>query len=71
MYKRQEGNLAHGLLFSNKYDEAIKIYRQHLTKSIEGAFTWENMIKQDFDFFKMNKFDTRLMDRVIADLKLK
>ena len=66
-----EGNLAHGLLFLNKYDEAIKIYRQHLTKTIDGAFTWENMIKQDFDFFKMKKFDTRLMDRVKADLKLK
>jgi hypothetical protein len=59
------------LLFKNKYDEAIKKYRQHLTKTLDGGFTWEDMIKQDFDFFKMNKFDTRLMDRVMADLKLK
>lgn len=66
-----EGNLAHAFLFKNKYDEAIKIYRQYLTKTLEGGFTWEEMIKQDFDFFKMNKFDTRLMDRVMADLKLK
>ena len=66
-----EGNLAHALLFKNKYDEAIKIYKQHLTKTIEGEFTWENMIKQDFDFFRMNKFDSKLMDKVKANLKLK
>lgn len=66
-----EGNLAHAFLFKNKYDEAIKIYRQHLTKTINAGFTWENMIKQDFDFFRMNKFDNKLMERVKADLKLK
>ena len=66
-----EGNLAHSYLFKNDYESAIKIYKQHLKETIANGFTWEDMIKQDFTFFKNNKFNTSLMDKVTTELKLK
>jgi tetratricopeptide (TPR) repeat protein len=65
-----EGNLAHCYLFTNHYDDAIKMYRQHLKETIGDGFTWVDMIREDFKYFKSNQFNTSLMDRVIADLKL-
>ncbi len=65
-----EGNLAHCYLFTNDYDGALKIYRQHLEETVAGGFTWKDMIRQDFTFFKNNKFDISLMDKAAADIKL-
>ena len=65
-----EGNLAHCYLFKNDYDAALKIYKAHLNETVNAGFTWKDMIQQDFVFFKNNKFDKNLMDKVFADLKL-
>ncbi len=66
-----EGNLAHCYLFKNEYDKAIEIYKRNLTQTIEPSFSWENMIEQDFEFFKANKFPTDQMDKVSSELKIK
>jgi CubicO group peptidase (beta-lactamase class C family) len=65
-----EGNLAHCYLFTGNYGAALQIYQAHPNEKIEGNFTWEDMIKQDFIFFKNNGFDKSVMDKVLADLKL-
>lgn len=64
------GNLAHAYLFSNDYERAMAIYRQHANKNIEGNLSWEKMIVQDFDYFKKNGFDTKAMQRVLSELDL-
>lgn len=65
------GNLAHGYLFNKQYQAALDIYQAHLGESLNPGFTWQNMIEQDFVFFKRNGFDTAPMDQIFAALKLK
>jgi polyisoprenoid-binding protein YceI len=62
-------NLAHCYLFNNDYSSAVKIYKSHLTESY-GDYKWTDMIKNDFIYFKNNKFDKSMMDKVFAELKL-
>ncbi len=64
-------NLAHAYLFTGSYDKAIELYKAHLEEKIEGEFLWKKMIKEDFVFFSQNGFDTKLMEKVFAELKLK
>lgn len=64
------GNLAHTYLFSNNYPAALDIYKSHLKEKIDGTYTWDKMVQDDFLFFKRNGFDTALMNKVFADLKL-
>ena len=66
-----EGNLAHCYLFKNEYGKALEIYKRNLTQTIDPSFSWENMIQQDFEFFKTNKFPTDQMDKVFSELKIK
>jgi CubicO group peptidase (beta-lactamase class C family) len=66
-----EGNLAHAYLFKNDYAAAIKIYKSHIGKKIDENFMWNDMIAQDFLFFKRKNFDKKLMDKILSDLKLK
>lgn len=65
-----QGNLAHGYLFNKDYAAALKIYQSHLNGSINGDISWNEMIQQDFLFFKKRGFDKSLMDKIFADLKL-
>lgn len=64
------GNLAHCYLFDNNYSAAIEIYKAHLKEKVEG-YIWEDMIAQDFMFFKNNGFDKAVMEKVFAELKYK
>lgn len=66
-----KGNLAHGYLFKGDYEEALKIYKQHGKESVTEGFTWEDMILQDFAFFKEKEFDDTLMQKVAEALHLK
>lgn len=64
------GNLAHCYLFNNNYSAAIEIYKAHLKEKVEG-YVWEDMIAQDFMYFKNNGFDKASMEKVFAELKYK
>lgn len=64
------GNLAHSHLFSNNYKAAIDIYKAHATEAIDEKFTWKDMIKQDFMFFKQHGFDTQEMNKVLMELDM-
>ena len=64
------GNLAHCYLFCNQYDKAISQYRKFL-KEANKANQYKDMIGQDFVIFKNSGFDKKLMDKVVADLKIK
>ncbi len=65
-----EMNLAHAYLFKNDYAAALKIYKSYWNKTVTGDIKWQDMIKSDFVFFKNNKFNKNLMDKIFADLKL-
>ena len=63
--------IAHSNLFNNNYDAALKIYKEHLGETAKDGRKWTDIISQDFVKLKNNKYDTKLMDKVFADLKLK
>jgi len=64
------GNLAHCYLFKNEYDKAVQLYKAYLAQKPNDEASLKIMIKQDFDFFRKNKFDTVVMDKVSKALKL-
>ena len=63
-------NLAHSYLFSNNYDKAMAIYKTNMNEQITKDISWKKMMQEDFMFFKNNKLDKTLMDKVVAELKL-
>jgi CubicO group peptidase (beta-lactamase class C family) len=65
-----EGNLAHSYLFNGDYKAALAIYAAHMGETLNEEMTWEDMISRDFVFFKGRKFDTKPMDKILAELKL-
>lgn len=65
-----EGNLAHGYLFNGDYKTALEIYVAHMGETLDEQMTWEDMIVNDFVFFKRRKFDHKPMDKIIEALKM-
>jgi CubicO group peptidase (beta-lactamase class C family) len=63
-------NLAHSYLFSNEYDKAIKLYSENISKNIAEGYSVKDDIKQSFISFKKKGFDSALMDKVMAELKI-
>jgi CubicO group peptidase (beta-lactamase class C family) len=65
-------NLAHCYLFNKKYEEALNLYGQYLESEIKEAHVSnkKDAIKQDFALLESKGFDRKIMDKVIADLKL-
>lgn len=64
------GNLGHCYLFKGDFNKAIKLYQDFLFRAVGPYENVKDMIAQDFVFFKNNGFDTGLMDRAFAELKL-
>jgi CubicO group peptidase (beta-lactamase class C family) len=64
------GNLAHAYLFSGKYQAAMEIYSSHMGEALLPAFSWTDMINQDFIFFSNNGFDPKPMNSVFTELKI-
>lgn len=60
-------NLAHAHLFRNEYDSAIRLYKAHLGEKLTDNLTWDEMLRNDFEFFNNLGFDRKLMDRVLAE----
>ena len=45
-------NLAHGLLFQGKYEEALVIYREHWSKPVNDTLTFGQAVLDDFEAFE-------------------
>jgi hypothetical protein len=63
-------NLAHGYLFNKEYEKALKLYSEHLNKEVFPGYSFKEILKQDFVFFKKNGCDPVLMERVTNELQL-
>lgn len=66
-----KANLAHRYLFSNDYDVAIQIYKQHLNELVMPGVKMSEMIKQDYNYFLTLGFDSNLMNRMLQELNIK
>lgn len=63
-------NLAHGYLFNNEFDKAIKLYQEFIDKGLTDQGSQKKIIKEDFVYFQKIGLDKVLMDKAIATLKL-
>jgi CubicO group peptidase (beta-lactamase class C family) len=64
-------NLAHVYLFNRDYENAIAIYKAHLTDTISPGNSWEHQLRTDLVYFKEHKYDVQLFDKVFEALKIK
>jgi tetratricopeptide (TPR) repeat protein len=63
-------NMAHTHLFNNDYNSALTIYKAHLKDTISAGNSWENQMQNDLFYFKEHRYDTTLLERVFAELKI-
>lgn len=63
-------NKAHLYLFNNEYDKARDIYKTHLEAMVTPGYSWRNLMKDDFIYFRDAKYDISLFEKVFAELKL-
>jgi CubicO group peptidase (beta-lactamase class C family) len=63
-------NLAHGYLFNNEYDKAIKLYQEFIAKTPSNQVAQKTIIKDDFVYFMKKGYDKVLVAKATADLKL-
>lgn len=64
-------NRAHMYLFNNEYNKARDIYKAHLTNIVRPGYSWEDLMREDYTYFKDKKYDMQLFDRVFDELKVK
>lgn len=64
-------NLAHVYLFKGDYENAIAIYKAHLTDTISPGNSWEHQLRADVVYFKEHKYDVQLFDKVFETLQIK
>ncbi|HLP93673.1 MAG TPA: serine hydrolase domain-containing protein [Saprospiraceae bacterium] len=63
-------NAAHLYLYNNDYPNAIAIYKAHLNDMIRPGYSWIDSLKDDYKYFKNDKNDVTLFDKVFAELKI-
>lgn len=63
-------NLAHMHIFNNDYKKARDIYRTHLKANVKPDYSWVDLMRDDYTYFKDKKYDMKLFDKVFAELKI-
>ncbi len=63
-------NAAHLYLYNNDYPNAIAIYKAHLNDMIRPGYSWIDSLKDDYKYFKNDKNDVTIFDKVFAELKI-
>lgn len=63
-------NSAHMYLFTNEYAKAFDIYKAHLNDSVRPGLSWIDLLRGDYTFFKENKYDMTMLDKVFTELQL-
>ena len=64
-------NKAHLYLFNNDYNKARDIYKAHLKDIVRPGYSWEDLLRDDFVYFKDKKYDMKLFEKVFEELKIK
>ena len=63
--------LAHVYLYNNQYANALAIYKAHVKETVNPTYSWEDMLIDYVKYFKDNKYDVSLFDKVFAELNIK
>jgi CubicO group peptidase (beta-lactamase class C family) len=63
-------NAAHLYLFNGDYASAISIHKARKNDMIRPGFSWVDSLKEDYAYFKNNKNDVKIFDRIFEELKI-
>jgi len=61
---------AHLHLFNNEYAKARDIYKAHLNDTIRPGFSWQDSMREDYQYFADRGYDMNMFDTVFRELKL-
>jgi hypothetical protein len=64
-------NKAHMHVFNQEPDKAREIYTAHLTKMVRPGYSFTDLMKEDFNFFKDRGFDMKAFEKIYAELGVK
>ncbi len=62
-------NLAHALLFQDRHDEALTVYREHAGVSLSGERLWEGAIRDDFESMRQAGLSHDLMGQILESFE--
>jgi CubicO group peptidase (beta-lactamase class C family) len=64
-------NKAHMHVFNQEPDKAREIYKSHLNKTVRPGYSFTDLMKEDFNFFKDRGFDMKAFKKIYAELGVK
>jgi tetratricopeptide (TPR) repeat protein len=63
-------NLGHAYLFNGDSNKAIEIYKKYIKDTVKPGVTFEQLLKQDYTYFKEHQFDVKAFDQVFTALNV-
>jgi tetratricopeptide (TPR) repeat protein len=63
-------NLGHAYLFNGDKKSAIETYKKYLKETVKPGVTFEQLLKQDYTYFKEHQFDVQAFDEVFTALNI-
>jgi hypothetical protein len=63
-------NEAHLHLFNKEYTKARDIYKAHLNDTIRPGFSWQDSMREDYQYFADRGYDMNMFGTVFRELKL-
>lgn len=63
-------NLGHAYLFNGDTKNAIATYQKYIKETVKPGVTFEQLLKQDYTYFKDHQYDMQAFDRVFKELNL-
>jgi CubicO group peptidase (beta-lactamase class C family) len=63
-------NLAHLHLYNGDFPSALAIHQAHHKDMIRPDFSWADSLREDYLYFKNNKHDLTMLNRLLEELKL-
>jgi hypothetical protein len=63
-------NKAHLHVFNQETDKARDIYKANLGKTVRPGYSFTDLMKEDFNFFKDRGYDMKPFEKIFAELKV-
>lgn len=64
-------NKAHLHLFNKEYSKAKDIYKAHLNDMVRPGFSWQDSMREDYNYFEERGYDMKAFDQVFKELNIK
>lgn len=63
-------NTAHMHLFNNEYAKGRDIYKAHLSDTIRPGFSWQDAMREDYEYLDERQYDMKQFNKVFQELKV-